>query len=214
MFGLFKNNKVTDEQNELLISVFKKLPSEFDPFVKQLKSGLLNRKLPSSKAIAGFIGFSYNGQISKLYEKANLGAYKLSPIKIYDKKSQKTVILDIYTSAGLVTGYTLGTASIADLDLNKIDISDYKKLPLDSENSEFETVKVLLSPTDVMLIDPTQVYSVDLDGKIYYHLEDLEDGDFIGIDNAGILYEITHDPYEIKRIAQSLKEYMEGIKGN
>ncbi|MEY3451193.1 MAG: hypothetical protein RL711_1019, partial [Bacteroidota bacterium] len=38
---------------------------------------------------------------------------------------------------------------------------------------------------------------LDLKGKTYYHLKDIEDGDFLGIDIHKNIYKITHDPFEI-----------------
>lgn len=69
MFGLFKSNKVTKEQNVLLLNIFEKLPPKYKPFADQIKAGLLNRTFQSSKMIPNFISFSYQGKIAKVYER-------------------------------------------------------------------------------------------------------------------------------------------------
>ncbi|WP_162842699.1 hypothetical protein [Mucilaginibacter pineti] len=49
-----------------------------------------------------------------------------------------------------------------------------------------------------------------MDGKVYFHIKDLEDGDFIGIDSDKIIYKITHDPCEIIPLPESLKTVLNG----
>jgi hypothetical protein len=53
------------------------------------------------------------------------------------------------------------------------------------------------------------VYEVILNGNVYFHIQDLEDGDFIGIDENKAFYKITHDPFEITKIDTSLKKIIE-----
>ncbi len=48
------------------------------------------------------------------------------------------------------------------------------------------------------------IYITRLDGKDYYHLKELEDGDFIAIDTSNHIFEITHDPFEIKNLDRQL----------
>ena len=52
---------------------------------------------------------------------------------------------------------------------------------------------------------------VILEGKTYYHLMDLADGDgdFIGMDLKKRVYLITHDPFEIKLLDKPLREILE-----
>jgi hypothetical protein len=49
---------------------------------------------------------------------------------------------------------------------------------------------------------------VKLRGSLYYHLRDLEDGDFIGIDADKIIYKITHDPFEIIPLNETLEQLL------
>jgi hypothetical protein len=86
--------------------------------------------------------------------------------------------------------------------LDSIDASNARVEYLDSEIAE---VKAHLSIEDVRLVNWSDVYEVELDGKIYYHIQDIGDGDFIGIDGEGNLFEIRHDPYEIKSRSGSLR---------
>lgn len=75
-------------------------------------------------------------------------------------------------------------------------------------NIEFDAIRHLFNEEELSLIDPIDVYEVELEGKIYYHVRELEDGDFIGIDDEKNVYKLTHDPYEITLLNKSLVEVL------
>lgn len=52
-------------------------------------------------------------------------------------------------------------------------------------------------------INENDIYAISLNGKEYYHLKELEDGDFIGIDKDNKIYKITHDPYMIQELERT-----------
>jgi len=57
-------------------------------------------------------------------------------------------------------------------------------------------------------------YEVELADKMYYHLFDMEDGDFIGIDKKKKVYEITHDPYEATLVDNNLLTFLKSWEDN
>ena len=61
----------------------------------------------------------------------------------------------------------------------------------------------LLTKQELANINENDIYASNLNGKDYYHLKELEDGDFIGIDTDNHIYLIAHDPFEIKNIERS-----------
>lgn len=69
-------------------------------------------------------------------------------------------------------------------------------------------MKKLIDEEALKLIKPENVYQVNLSDRVFYHIEDLEDGDFIGIERHGQIYKITHDPFEIIPLDQSLTTFL------
>ena len=61
---------------------------------------------------------------------------------------------------------------------------------------------------EISLLNTSDIYKIELNGKIYYHLKDLEDGDFIGIDTQKNIYLITHDPFKIALQDNDLNYYL------
>src|SRR5262249_35827406 len=104
-------------------------------------------------------------------------------------------------SHGLVCGYAFEANPRFSADILSIDTANARVEYLDFEIAE---VKTHLSKDDKNLINWADVYEVELDGDTYYHIRDIGDGDFIGMDGQGNLVEIRHDPYEIKPRSGSL----------
>lgn len=62
---------------------------------------------------------------------------------------------------------------------------------------DFDRIAHVLTQEERMAISASDIYSVRIEGKEYFHLMDLEDGDFIGIDIGKNVYRITHDPVNV-----------------
>jgi hypothetical protein len=183
----------------LLINIFSKLPPEFNYLNDQVEAGILNRVFFISTPIPNYVGFTYNGDVVNKFDKKPDNGFKIKGVKVYDKLSKSFIDFEIRIVHGLVTGYSTPNNKKISLDINKIDVSGLRIVY--NTNSVYDKIRPLLKPEYVKSVSPDDVYEVELDGKVYYHLQDLEDGDFIGMDDEGKHYEITHDPYEIKEIS-------------
>lgn len=75
-------------------------------------------------------------------------------------------------------------------------------------------IKDLLSENDSKMIAHSEIYEVNLDGKKYYHIADLGDGDFIGINEQKILVKVTHFPFSITEFNGSLGELLASRNGS
>lgn len=63
------------------------------------------------------------------------------------------------------------------------------------------------------MLNPSEVYEIELDGKTYYPIRELEDGDFIATDKEKRVYSITHDPYGVTLLSEDLLGYLKSISG-
>ena len=51
-------------------------------------------------------------------------------------------------------------------------------------------------------------FQIDIDGSNYYPIHDIEDRNYIAIDTSGVVYKITHDPFQVIHIFASIPEYL------
>jgi hypothetical protein len=202
MFGLFKRTKIETWEIILLKNVIKKLSTDYFTLEKQIDDGLLRGVLIGLSDIPGYVGFTYNSKIYKRFEHKKEKPYKITGIKVFDKKSKEKLNYSIYVSAGALAGYSITGAKKFDLDVDSIEIEEIRKEHL--YNKDYNKIEPFLSVEERKLLDEMDVYEVILDGLVYYHIRDMEDGDFIGIDYEKNVYKITHDPFQIKKIDRKL----------
>ncbi|MGB5013161.1 MAG: hypothetical protein WBO68_03950, partial [Pyrinomonadaceae bacterium] len=123
---------------------------------------------------------------------------RLKGIEIRSKNGKELERLSIYMCHGLICGYAFETNPKFQPNIETIDVSNLRIEFLDTPTRQLKA----LIPRDLQeLINWADVYDVELNGKIYYHLKDIGDGDFIGIDERRNIYEIRHDPFEIVPLA-------------
>jgi hypothetical protein len=208
MFGLFKRSKIQKWEIELLQNTIMKLPNENSNLINQINDGLFRNVLLNASDIPDYISFGFNFDIYKKYCKEKEKDYKLTGIKVFDNKKTTPISYEIYVSSGVINGYSLhGDAKKYNIDVNKIDVSGYKKEFIGE--SDYNRIENILDADEKKIINPSKVYSVFIRNKEYFHIIDIEDGDFIGIDEKKVVYKITQDPMEVvildKKIIDLLK---------
>ncbi|RBL88334.1 hypothetical protein [Chitinophaga flava] len=206
MFGLFKRTKIELWETELLRNTLMALPKEYSALIDQINDGLFRGVLVNVSDIPGFVAFTFNSGVLKKYENENENDYKLTNIKVFDDKTLSFVPYEIYVSAGMISGYSLGEGEKHKIVTNKIDIADFKKEILGE--SDFERIINILTEQEKARMNPSEVYVVFIGGKEFFHIKDLEDGDFIGIDIEKRVYKITHDPMEVIPLDENIVDIL------
>lgn len=211
MFNFFKKKKsihLNGWEKELFENIFKALGSEYLQYQRQIEDGIIESVRFDEKR-PNFIGLKLNVSLLNKYEKKNEQLYKIKGIEIFDKTSSQYKMMTVTIAYGLVLGYSVPDIFNFNPDVNKIKTDFAHKFYF--ENEDFDKIKFLFTNEELKLLNPSDVYEVILYEKSYYHLNDLEDGDFIGINKENNIYKITHDPFEITAIERNkLIEILEG----
>ena len=212
MFGLFKRKRkvrdIEDWELFLMYNTLEKLPDEFKTLKVQIEEELFAYATTGASSFdPDFVGFGFSDSIGE-YENRRAREYEITNIKVLDINSNKRLDYSINVCSGVISGYSLKGAENPTIDISDIDVSAYEKRYYD--NPDYDKLEKILSPAEISLINASEVHEVSLDGKVYFHIKDLEDGDFIGIDSEKIIYKITHDPYEITPLRESLETVLNG----
>ncbi|MFC0514356.1 hypothetical protein ACFFGT_09100 [Mucilaginibacter angelicae] len=212
MFGIFKKKKfkrpVQDWELMLMYKTLEKLPNEFKPLKEQIESGLFTSSLVGySTSDPDYVAFSFSDQIRDFERKRERG-YKITNIKVRDVSGNKIFMYTIYVSDAVIAGYAIQGFDKHVIDIISADTDTFIRKFYDNNNADYENLKKLISEEALKLIKPENVYEVNLKGRVFYHIEDLEDGDFIGIESHGQICKITHDPFEIIPLDQSLTAFL------
>ena len=134
-------------------------------------------------------------------------SFIIKKVFVFDKGIGQYAEINFVVGYGILLGYSMPDVLVTQPDPNNIKVDSFQ-IEYFGED-EFENIKSIFSVSELKLIDPVDVYEVELDGKIYYHIKELGDGDFIGIDKEKNIYKITHDPYEVLRLDKPLEKVLE-----
>jgi hypothetical protein len=208
MFNLFKRKKKVQLfgwEKELFKNIFTLLGNEYSNFEKQISEGIIE-SVRFNKDITDFISFKLNVVLLNKFEIKKEQLFTLKGIQVYDKTSCQYKHLKFEIGYGLILGYSVSEILNFNPDINKIKIHSAYKIFV--ENDDFKNIQFLFNHEELNLLNASDVYKIELNGKIYYHLKDLEDGDFIGIDRQRNIYLITHDPFKITLQNNDLNYYL------
>jgi len=122
-----------------------------------------------------------------------------------DIETNKNTLLILKVTYGIISGYSIDNESVLNTLPDNISV-DTSNINIIFFNDDDSNIEKFFSKKELSYVNIDDVYEVELDGKIYYHIQDIKDGDgdFIGMDSDKKIYKITHDPYEIKLLSESL----------
>lgn len=207
MFGLFKKTswKIDGKALEFFRQLFTQLPAEFQFLSDGLDKGLY-RRFSVNHAMKGYfysIGFD-PAQSDKSMTKGK--QFELENIII--KQDGQAYPLNITIHEGLWIGFEI-EKNILDFNHFQIDLSSFKKSK--SKFAADTKIEKLVSGLTCEQLDLTDLGEFDIDGKTYYQIKDLEDGNYLAIDNKGQVFGIIHDPYKIELINKSVRQFVDDV---
>ena len=196
MIKLFGKKRVGKIETHLLLKIFEKLPDEFEHFRRQLAEGLITKALFSDSPVPNTLDFSYDVKLLNKYEIKEERCFYLKGIEVFDSNINDWSEIIIECGYGILMGYSTPKSEHFTPDTTRVRFNNLRKEYLDG--GALKVMKEFLDESEMALINPSEFYEVPLQGRNYFHVSDLEDGDFIGIDRDKNVYRITHDPFEIK----------------
>lgn len=128
MYGLFKRSEIQEWEIKLLKNVISQLPFEFKKLEEHIDAGLLKGVITDKKDYPDYIAFSYHQKILSRFKTEKEKDYRITGIRVFDKKSESHLIYTFYVSFGVVTGYSVKGADGYVLDTDSADVSWFIQL--------------------------------------------------------------------------------------
>ncbi|RKE56663.1 hypothetical protein [Sphingobacterium detergens] len=199
MFNIFrkKHRKLENWEKTTLQQVFDLLGDGYAHYIEQL--GFIDEVGINRSDIPNLINCKYSVPFYKEFENELIEDFKVEGLIIGDLYKMRDVEVVLYFSDNIFIGYSTNL-QVGSFQFNcqKIDISKARKKFWGDEGSSI--VKRFLTKKELKSINIGDIYISNINGKDYYHLKELEDGDFLGFDQVGNFFILTHDPFEIRKI--------------
>jgi len=207
MFELFKKTswKIDGKAFDFFDKLFKQLPAEFHFLAEGLHKGLY-RRFSINHAMKGHhytISFDPS-QSDKSMVKGK--QFELQNILVIQNNNRFPLNLTVYE--GLWVGLEI-EKNILDFTNFHFDLSHLHK-----DQSKFATdskIEKLVNGLFSTNLDLSNLNEFEVDGKCYYQIKDLEDGNYIAIDNKGQVFGLIHNPFKIELINKSIKQFVDDV---
>lgn len=207
LFGLFKKSswRIEGKALDFFRQVFLQLPAEFKFLYDGLDKGLYRRFSVNHATKGHYYSISFDpSQSDKSITKGK--QFELENIII--RQDGQVYPLNITIHEGLWIGFEI-EKNILEFNNFQIDITSLK-----TNKSKFvEDTKIenLVSGLICKQLDLMNLGEFYIDGKTYYQIKDLDDGNYIAIDSKGQVFGLIHDPYKIKLINKSVKQFVDEV---
>lgn len=208
LFNFWKKEKRKDFSCEkgFLLIVCQKLYDRFPFLYEQLKAGIIDRIMIEDNRRK----IQHNVDVLNQYENKKGRYFAIERIEIFDKQGN-AMLMDIHVGYGIIISYGLDSQVFDSDSISNIVTQNVMVTYFDNDNMNH--VMNLLTKEELAKINPADVYELELTGHgTIYHLLDVADGDFLGIDNNKNVYVVSHDPYRVKKLDGNLVEILEGFE--
>ena len=214
MFSFFKNKKSNNQSIDSLKIILKQVlaglkdgEQENSAAIAAIDKGAIKSIKPVLKtAKYNYYGLVLDMSMVNEYQNTSKGQYSLLGAKVWDNVTNSYLSFETILMNGLVMGFALPKETNS-FNLNPSKSSTvYVTKNESDEDDSINFLKTILTKQEISFLEGKDIYEVEVDGKVFYHLKDLEDGDFIGIDKSGEIYKLTQDPFEIILIDKEIKE--------
>jgi hypothetical protein len=199
MFGLFNGNKKKSLETDVVLmkTIFSSLGKEYSYIINQLNDNIISGVKRQNSPIPNYRKFSLNVDILNKYEDKNGKYFSVKGVKVYDNNVKQYVELQINIGFGILQGYATLNVKEFNPEVSNVNIKNYS---VEVFGEGTPSIKDLFTKEELVFLNVNDVYEVELKGKVYFHIKDLDDGDFIAVDENKDIFKITHDPFEITRI--------------
>ena len=207
MFGLFKRTswKIEGKAHDFFRQIFTQLPPDFQFLMNGLDNGLykrfsINHSLKWNSYTIGFDPRQSDKSINKGKQ------FELENIIINQNEQSFPLNITIYD--GLWIAFEI-QKNILDFESFQVDLSSIK-----ISKSKFATdtkIEKLVSGLTSEQLDFANLIEFEIEGKYYFQIKDLEDGNYIAINNKGQVFGLIHDPYKIELIHKSVRQFVDDV---
>ncbi len=212
MFNFFRKQIGIKEIDYIfLIAIVNALPDKYSYLIRQVSKDFILNKKRNDLSDEGSYTLTLNADLESKYSNPNLPSFFIiKDIDIWNNEKQKYEQIELDILEGMLAGFKI-ISNYEELDLSKIDVSRIKEKLFSNEDKD-KVKKILgkLSEGQVNQLDINGTFKIQIPEGDFYVIKDLGNGDYISIDEMGVVYKMAHDPYLIDKIFNK-EEFLENL---
>jgi len=214
-FPFIKERKLKQQTVELLNFLVQVLPEGHKKFLECYDSYRI-KSYSEELTKAGFISLN-SSVVEKLEELTKKKPeYKIiSGVEIFSTVKNKFVEIKykVYRSVVIEININDRFPILDEYDLSRLDFEKVRDEELKLEETEALSFYEKIPPGEREKINLHEFIEIDYDGKQYFTIYDLEDGNYIAIDKSMVVYSLVHDAEPpILKIDSDLKKILNDIE--
>ncbi|MCL1666587.1 hypothetical protein M2T82_00775 [Elizabethkingia ursingii] len=212
MFGLFKKTKKNYEFTEKEINFFREviklLPTRYHYLINQLNNDFLISFKPNDLNFKDWYSVQLNAKLEESYGNPNLGYFQLQNILVFNRSSKKKEKIILSFLEGMFIGFFLEDIKFENYVLSQYDTSNLIEKHFKNDNAKEELLKIIrkVDKQKESQFDLEDTFKIELPEGDFYTIKNLGDGNYLAVDNQGVVYKLLHDPYSVTKKADSIND--------
>lgn len=214
MFNLFGKKKLINERDyEFLRAVVEALPSKYSYLISQVSEEFILDKKVNQLGDKGTYTLILNAELETKYsDKSFPQLFIVKDVDVWNEVKDSFEQIELHILEGMLAGFRLN-AKYSELDFEKIDTSKIKEKHFRNEEKEFlKTLTSKVSKDILSQLDIESTFKIELQEGDFYVLKDLEDGNYLSMNEKGAVYGMIHDPYEVEKLFDTKESFFEALK--
>lgn len=209
---IFKKNKpkteepLSDKEISIFLEIANKLFYKYPYLKRQINNDFLIAKRPNALGEKGTYTILLNQNLEKQYYTPSLEFFIIKNIKA--KTNSSSVDIELHILQGMLVGFYLPT-NLDEVILETIDTEkcfEKKFIEKDREKTK-GLIKNLINNKCYEKLDIGSSFKIELPEGFFYTIKDLDNGNYIALNETGEVYLLEYNPYLIKKIHNNIEEY-------
>lgn len=214
MFNFFDKKKLISKKDyEFLRAIVEALPSKYSYLVSQVSEEFILDKKVNPLGDKGTYTLSLNAELETKYSNKSLPQlFIVKDIGIWNRVKSSFEQIELHILEGMLAGFRVN-ARYSELDFDRIATSKIKEKHFKNEEKEFLKTLIGNVSKDVLSqLDIESTFKIELEEGDFYVIKDLEDGNYLSMNEKGAVYGMIHDPYEVEKLFDTKESFFEALK--
>ena len=208
-----KRNRIKQEDYRFLRAVVTTLPSKYSFLVGQVSEEFILNKKVNTLGDKGTYSLILNAELeSKFSNKSLPYFFILKDIYIWNEVQKAFDQIELHVLEGMLAGFKI-YAKYSQLDLTRIDTTQVKEKLFKDEDKEYLVNLIGHVSQDILAqLDIKSTFKVEIEEGDFYVIKDLQDGNYLSMDENGAVYGMIHDPYEVEKLFETKEAFFLALK--